>query len=203
MKIIFFGTHPDDLEISCGGTISKLNKKHDVYTAISRECEGERLKEQKKSNKILKIGKLHSYISNFTYRHGKVEMEEIDEVAKLIKIINPDRIYIPCIYDSNQHHRQLANMTLSALRRTNIAVYMYDTSTVKGITINKMIPNIYEDISKEFKKKIKACLCHKSQLKRLGYDYIKKFLKDKDRHNGYLAGCEYAEVFKIIKEVRK
>lgn len=201
MKAIFFSPHDDDVNFVCGGTITKLTKRGDeVIIFVARECNGIRLKEEKKALRI--IGVNSSIIANLRF-DSLSEMAEIALLTDYIKRFKPDKVYIPYIYDSNQHHRRLAKYCLSALRRTDIDVYMYDTPTVKGVTIEKFVPNVYEDISKEFKTKIEACMCHESQLKRLGYDYVKRYLKDKDAHNGYLAGVKYAEVFKIIKEVRR
>jgi len=198
MKILCIGTHPDDLCFGMGGTIVKLIKDNDVSLCISRECIGKRLIEQKKAFKI--FGKDKFYINNFTFE-DKDEMKEIEDLTKLIEIVKPDRVYIPSP-DSNQHHRRLNEMCFSALRRTNIAIYMYSPTTVKGIETHHFSPNIFEDITKQFKTKIKAIKCHKSQLKKFGKEYL-DFVRYKDSYNGYLSGVKYAEGFQIVKEVRK
>ncbi len=197
MKILCFGAHPDDLEIGMGGTISKLIKNDDkLFGFIMRECTGIRLEEQKKAFKILKL-KFRDF--KFSFEDGT--MLEIGVITNLIKIHKPDRVYIPWVSDSNQHHRELARYVLSALRRTNVSCYMYGPTTVRGMTIKEFKPQVYEDISKEFKTKIKAISCHKSQIKKVGKEYL-EYVKHKDAQNGYEIGVKYAEVFQIIKEIK-
>jgi len=199
VKILCIGTHPDDLCIGMGGTISKFKKRgYDIIPFISRECNGMRYLEEKNALECLKIK--HFLIKNFTFEDVN-QMEEIGYLDKLIKETKPNRVYIPS-KDSNQHHRRLNEMCISALRRTNIDIYSYCPTTVKGIEIYPFVPNLYEDISKEFKCKIKAIRCHKTQLKKFGNGYI-DFIKDKDAHNGFQIGVNYAETFQMIREVKK
>lgn len=198
MKIICFGAHPDDVEMGMGGTICKfIKKEHDVYMFIARECNGERYQEQLKSNIVLGMKNIHT--DGFGFDD---EMVEIKLLTEYINRINPNAVYIPWIYDSNQHHRKLAKYVLSALRRTNVDCYMYNPITIRGVTLQKFIPLVYEDISKEFDRKIESIKCHISQIKRYGNEYL-EYVKNKDAHYGYEIGVKYAEVFQLIKEVRK
>jgi LmbE family N-acetylglucosaminyl deacetylase len=202
MKILCFGAHPDDLEIGMGGTISKLIKQgHEVHMFISRECEEIRLEEQMESKEILKPFRLYTNNETpFTFYDEK-RMEEVGVVTRLIREIKPDRVYMPCIYDSNQHHEALGKIILTSLRLSDISCYMYSMTTVKGYTIEKFIPQVYEDITNEFITKIEAIGCHRSQIKKWP-DYF-KYIKDKDAHNGFEVGVKYAETFYVVREVRK
>jgi LmbE family N-acetylglucosaminyl deacetylase len=199
MKIICFGAHPDDLEIGMGGTISKLVKDgNEVHLVVARECEGERIEEQRKAGKILSPYKMYTGCFSFL---DKDRMNNVEAVTNLIRKIKPDKVYMPCIYDSNQHHEILGKIVLTSLRLTNISCYMYNMTTVRGYTIEKFNPQVFEDITKEFNTKIKAINCHKSQLKKWP-DYL-KYITDKDAHYGFEVGVKYAETFQVVREFKK
>lgn len=198
-KIIVFGSHPDDAEFGMGGTIAKFVKKgYDVCVFIARECTRIRKKEQINSGNILGCTFIKA---NFSFT-SETEMSEIGTITNFIKESEADKVYFPWEYDSNQHHRKLSKMVMSALRRTDINCYMYDSTTIKGVTSETFKSHIYEDITKYFSIKIKAIKCHKLQLTRLCGDKI-DFIKYKDAYNGHLAGVEFAEVFQIVKEIKR
>jgi len=200
MKVLCFGSHPDDLEIGMGGTISKFIKKgFDLQVVVARECIGNRFEEQRKANEVLGVTKFTSMNLKLTQ---ETEMEEIGLITQLIEACQPDRVYVHCNNDSNQHHRRLSKYVMSALRRTNISMYLYSPTTIRSVTVNKFAPTVYEDISEEFDTKLKAIKCHKSQMDKYGDDYY-EYVQHKDAHNGYEIDVRYAELFQIVKEVRK
>ena len=70
---------------------------------------------------------------------------------------------------------------------------------------NQMDINYYVNITKEFSSKIKASLCHNSQIIKYqshGFD-VEENLTTLAKFRGIQASCKYAEAFKIIKQLSK
>ena len=65
--------------------------------------------------------------------------------------------------------------------------------------------NYYVNITKEFSSKIKASLCHNSQIIKYqshGFD-VEENLTTLAKFRGIQANCKYAEGFHLIKGVQK
>ena len=64
MKILAIGSHPDDIEVGCGGTLTKYSKKgHEIYLLVMTEGEqggesSQRRSEQEKAAKLVNAKEL-------------------------------------------------------------------------------------------------------------------------------------------------
>ena len=84
-------------------------------------------------------------------------------------------------------------------------VFCYEQIPVPRMSENQMDINYYVNISRAFNLKIKASLCHKSQItkyKSHGFN-VEENLEILAKFRGIQASCKYAEAFKIIKQVSR
>src|SRR5262245_51111289 len=101
MDVLAFGTHPDDLEITCGGTLILLRKRGYRIGAVdltrgelgTRGSAETRALETAAANRILK---LHLRV-NLGISDGRIEMnrENLIAVIRLIRRHRPRLVFAP------------------------------------------------------------------------------------------------------------
>src|SRR5438128_2015400 len=117
-KVLLLGPHPDDLEFSSAGTISKfIEQGVEVHYAVFSMCEKsvpEGLpkdiikKELIQSADFLGIKKENLYLYNYEVRiFPQFRQEILEDMVKLNKKIQPDLVLLPCRSDVHQDHETI------------------------------------------------------------------------------------------------
>jgi len=128
LSILCLGSHSDDIEIGCGGTVLRLREQYPscvfdwvVFSAIGiREAEAERGAElfagtNRRESAVLK-----------TFRDGFMPFVggEVKEVFEELKdTISPDLIFTHNRKDAHQDHRLIAELTWNTFRDHFILEY--------------------------------------------------------------------------------
>ncbi len=128
MKILFLGSHSDDIEIGCGGTILRWAQEYpelDV-TWVVFSALGERMTEARKSaeafleNVSSKNIILHEFKDGYFPYHGA----QIKDKFEHLKVITrPDVIFTHYRNDLHQDHRLLSELTWNTWRDNFILEY--------------------------------------------------------------------------------
>jgi LmbE family N-acetylglucosaminyl deacetylase len=169
-RILAIGSHFDDIEIGCAGTIYKhIQKGDEVYFAITHTDEYrtgpvlDRLKEQDKALETLRLSKLPRCL--FLFAESDTDAEMIEAMDQ----IKPDIIFSPFEHDTHQHHRRSSIIAQAVGRKRNMTVLFYDS----GSTFN-FYPNVFSMIDFEIKSKILNC--YKSQIEHgaINLDIVQK-----------------------------
>ena len=208
------GAHPDDIEFGCGGALVKHISNGDsvVYVCMTNTESVDgitgnvlRTLEQNKQEAEAasrKLGCQFTEFLPFKDLHVPFNFTAVSKLDGLIKKYNIDTIYTHWAGDANQDHIATFKTTMAAARYVP-NVYCYEQIPVPRMSENQMDVNYYIDISEGFDTKIKASLCHQSQIvkyKEHGFD-VKENLEILAKFRGIQAKCKYAEAFKIIKQV--
>lgn len=162
MKILAIGSHPDDIEFGCGGTLIKYAKKgHEVSLLVMTEGSaggdpGVRRAEQERAAAILGARKvLWADYRDTEIPPGRPLIQRLEEVVRLV---GPDFIFVHFQDDTHQDHRHLASATFSATRYTrNVLCY-------EGPTTQNFVPNVFVDIDAVLEDKVAALQAHASQV---------------------------------------
>ena len=213
-KVLAIGAHPDDIEFGCGGTLIKHKNNGDIIHYLCMTS-GEsvdgftgkilRTKEQHKkeiNNAVKILGCNYIQRAHFKDLHVPFSFESVNVIEKVINTYNIDTIYTHWAGDANQDHIATFKSTMAAARYVP-NVFCYEQIPVPRMSENQMDINYYINITQEFDKKIKASLCHNSQIlkyKNHGFN-VEENLNILAKFRGIQAGCKYAEAFKIIKQV--
>ena len=214
-RILAIGAHPDDIEFGCGGTLIK--HKHDgdfvVYLCMTNteSVDGVtneilRTKEENANEVFAAASILMCDIVEFLpFTDLKVpfSFESVSKVESIIKKYDIDTIYTHWAGDANQDHIATFKTTMAASRYVP-NVYCYEQIPVPRMSENQMDINYYVNINDSFDDKIKASMCHKSQIvKYIAHGFnVNDNLKILAQFRGIQANCQYAEAFKIIKQVK-
>ncbi|MCX7729270.1 MAG: bacillithiol biosynthesis deacetylase BshB1 [Bacteroidia bacterium] len=180
LDILAFGAHPDDVEISCAGTILKhveMGYKIGIIDLTAGELGTRgnkqiRLKESEKAKEMMGV----CIRENLSMRDGFFKNDEEHQLAVIQKIrqYRPDVIFANAPTDRHCDHGRAAQLVkdaafLSGLVKIDtyhngekqnawrpIAVYHY-------IQDYYLKPDFVIDISKYFQKKIEVLKCYSSQ----------------------------------------
>lgn len=218
MKILAMICHPDDMELTCGGTLLKYKKAgHDVtvcnlangnmghYSILPDELRTIRRKEAENACNIGGFQSVTADIGDLTL--DSTNMEQIKKVITIIRAQKPDLIIAHHPDDYCSDHREASKLVFKASFDATVPHFMpecgeavslaplYYADTDWGINF---IPTEYVDISDEMDTKEKMLACHESQLVWLkehdGYDVIKEQRK-MAAFRGAQCGVMYAEGF--------
>jgi LmbE family N-acetylglucosaminyl deacetylase len=146
LKILCLGSHPDDIEIGCGGSILKLTSNYNTnikWVVFSSNDKREQeainsaekfLSKSKKKNIII-----HKFKENyFPYN------SEIKDYFYTLQDFNPDLIFTHYKYDAHQDHKSINQLTWNTFRNNMILEYeipKYDRETSN--------PNFYINLDEE------------------------------------------------------
>jgi len=194
--ILAVGSHPDDIEVGCGGTLKAFaDLGYKVYGVILTDGERggdrkERLKEASTSAKILGL-------ESIFFEHledGKVSfnVDTVSTIEKYVKTLQPQKVITHSKEDRHQDHWGCSCATQAAARRSVKEILMYE---VYGSTTASFNPHYIVDISETIKSKLSSLKVHRSQIGKgvLNLDGLKEHAGSIGKQHGY----KYAEAFEI------
>ena len=199
MKYLFIGAHPDDIEYSCGGTVTRLvSEGHEVNLMImtgggasTSGSVNERICEQHLAYDA--SGCKGLFILDYEDGAIRADAQTIREVSRNIGALNPDIVVTHYPYDSHQDHREVAAIVRSATRRKYSLLY-FDSYSSEGFK-----PNLYVDVSAHIDRKARMLRAFASQIEKYekrGVNFIEKSLLI-NKLNGYECNAGYAEAFAV------
>ena len=127
LNVLCLGSHSDDIEIGCGGTILQLARRYPnclfhwvVFSALGvRAAEAQQGARLFAGTKSLRGPLLKSFRDGFFPFVGA----EVKEVFEELKATTPDIIFTHCRNDAHQDHRQVAELTWNTFRDHLILEY--------------------------------------------------------------------------------
>ncbi len=194
MKILALGAHPDDIEISCGGFISRMiRERHEVICIALSDCGMNEIHpEMRESMNIL--GVTSSWVCAFKRRVFPMDRQGILRYFIYIKdTYGPfDIILTHDESDKHQDHSTVAQETIRAFGTSTILTYK---SPFNSLCLDE---NYFVKIDEEdLDRKIEALKCYKSQTGRV---YMgDEVIRSQAVFRGLQAGCKFAEAFKLIR----
>ncbi len=222
MNILAFGSHPDDVEFLCGGTLIKYWKQgHKIFIALttsgnigSNVISGrEKIAAVREAEQLEAAKFFGAEVRFLRYNdEGLVDSEALRrDVINAIRWANPDVIFTNPPEDRSTDHNvtgTVVGRVMLSLPGKNIpadeppmtkvpSLFYWDTSA--GLHFE---PEVYVDITAEFEEKKKALNCHESQKSWMSV-YESQEFTDTARimaeFRGMQAGCKYAEGFRAFR----
>ena len=214
-KVLVVAPHPDDETLGVGGSIKKFSKKKiDVsiivvgghlppvykpkhYEKTEYEC--------RKACKVLGAKKLF-FLKKIATKFNEESIAEFNKsLHNVINKINPEVIFIP-FPDRHIDHRVVFNSCMVCTRpKKNNKLKMiltYETLSETHWNANyiepNFVPDVFIDISQEYKSKEKALKNYSSQIKNnqtRNIDAIKGLASFRGSQNNK----KYCEAFKLIR----
>ncbi|MFO7768236.1 MAG: PIG-L deacetylase family protein [bacterium] len=162
VDILAIGSHPDDIEYGCGGTLIKYaDEGHRVFLYVATRGsyggEGEtRWSEMERSAELM--GAEDLFFGGYTDTRVPLSRELVVELEEIILQLDPKFIFTHWKDDTHQDHRHLTACTLSATR------YIPNFLFYEGPTSQNFNPTVYVDITTVLERKITLLEAHASQI---------------------------------------
>mgnify|MGYP000111889179 CR=1 FL=1 len=222
-RLIVVAAHPDDLEVVCGGTIALLVERGVEIISVNctlgdigtqeRELGREalattRLAETKDAAKILGIKETY----NLGHHDGELlpDLELRAQLARLYRQTQADTLFTFDPYWSGQvhpDHRAAGQAAIDAYMPSKMPLYHPEQLVEAGMDLGRLEriylfstdrdPDIFVDMTTVQRRKIDACLAHKSQFTKgeEGLDWLYAM----DAEAGARIGAAAGEVFKSLR----
>lgn len=201
--VLVLAPHTDDGELGCGGTIARfLEEGKEVYyvafstckDSIPAGCPEDLLeKELKAAMNSYGIDNEHLFILDYPVRKFNYYRQEIlDDMIKIGNKVSPKYVFAPSRNDVHQDHHVIAEEAIRAFKKTTLLAYEVPWNNLQFN--NQTFIRLEK---RHLEKKLDAIACYESQ-KRRGYTAV-DFTMGQARTHGVQIGCEYAEVFELVR----
>ena len=209
MKILAVGAHLDDIEISCGGTISKaLKQGHQVKAIVMSKSSYKHLNGQEGrsadtavsegTNALNYLGVTDITIFDFPSNGVFFNEDSVIAIEKIIEEYDPDIIFTHHPFDTHQSHEGTAKATIAAARRKNTILF-YEPSWPSGRSYVPFKPQIYVDITDTIEDKLQSIRLHKTEYIKFGEESYIDTVRSRARVRGVDIMKTYAEVFEVLR----
>ncbi len=227
MKSLIIAAHPDDEVLGCGGSMAKWsNNGHEVHVLIMAEGATSRDSNRNRENRKDDLSELEKSakeaskvlgikpIELMDYPDNRMDSVDLLDVVKIIESyiekIKPDVVVTHHSGDLNIDHQIVNKAVMTACRPQpentvkRILSFEVPSSTEwQSTTINNsFIPNWFEDISDTLNLKLKALEAYQSEMREWPHARSIKAVEHLAKWRGATVGCEAAEAFMLIREVK-
>ncbi len=162
--ILVIAPHVDDETIGMGGTLLKYRDKDTEKTLVyiadgsgsvtdltEEELVQKRKKEARKVQEIYKVDNLYFMEQADGQVNSKDEIA-FEKLYEIIKKVNPDRIFMPYLFDGHIDHIESTRLTLNTIEKWNKDfddIWMYEVNTLNDLRlinrVNTLDKSIYEE----------------------------------------------------------
>jgi len=216
-KILVISCHLDDETLGCGGTIIKHISNGDQVYWINATLPSNEDKHKLRLNQYNQIRNKYKFIETFLLGFDSISFDQvpnekiINSLSIIIKKIEPNIIYLPNRSDVHSDHRKLFNNVYSCTKNFRYPfikrVLMYETLSetefAPSLPENVFMPNVFFDITEQFKEKIEIMKIYDSEIME---DYLPRSLntiKTLARYRGSRISVKYAEAFMLLLEINQ
>jgi len=219
MTILVIATHPDDEVLGCGGVIARYGDQgHQVHVLVvtrgipelfSPKQIEETRQELRRAHKVLEVSGV-TFLDFPAPRLDVVPGNELaDAIARVIRQLRPQIVYIPHWGDIHGDHRATYRASLVATRPVNgssvrrVLCYECLSETEWGSpgTHEAFVPTVFVDISKSLNRKLEAMACYRSQLKQAPHPRSLRSIEALARLRGGTVGLQAAEAFILVRDI--
>ena len=220
-KILVVAVHPDDETLGCGGTLLKHKDEGDeihwlIATEIKRSDGFDNQEVLKRNGEIDKVEIFYNFDSVNRLNISTTKVDEIstsqliDQISLVINKVKPNILYLPFKSDVHSDHRHIFNAVYSCTKSFRYffikKIYMMETLSETEFALStkedSFIPNVFVDISRYINKKIEAMRIYKGEMGIHPFPRSEKNIKALSSFRGATSGCECAESFMLLKEIK-
>lgn len=219
--ILCVAPHPDDETLGCGGTLIKHGQENcELHWLIVTEMLGQKDLDKDRAkvreDEISNVSNLFGFASVHrlgfpSTRLDSVPMVEIvDAITKVVQEVRPEIVYLPYRNDAHSDHSVVFDSTVAATKSfrhpyvKSLCVYETVSETEFGLRIDDpgFRPNLFVDISSFLDAKLEAMKLYGDEIEAFPFPRSEEAIKSLSKIRGVQSGCESAEGFMIIKEIR-
>ena len=216
VDVIFFGAHPDDVELSAGGTAAKF-VRDGLRVGIVDLTRGEmgtrgtpQTRKREAANAAKALGATFRTHLDFGDGNLQTGREQELEIIALLRMHRPRIVFAPYPDDRHPDHTRTGRIVTEAsfyagLKALETGSPAHRPQTVIYYLQNYMLPPTFvADVTRAWKTKMKAIYAFKSQFHDPKSKEPRTFISDpaflemiegRGRHFGVMIGAGYGEAF--------
>lgn len=192
MKVLSLSPHTDDIELACGGYLTKLHEQgHEIYVvAFCKYYDGLDLTEEWS----VSVSHVADYVDclDFELRLFGDDRQEILETLISKRSYEPDLVLIPSSSDVHQDHKVIHEEAVRAFGKDHSVLAYEFPWNCRGFR-----PNYFAELKqKHLTGKWRMLDCYDSQKHRTYFD--RKLIDGWARMRGQQIKKEFAEAFEVI-----
>lgn len=214
--IVAFAAHPDDAELSCGGTLAlavEMGWKAAVVDFTRGELSTRGTPEERaaETHEAARALGLSSRV-NLGLPDGHLEdnHESRKAVVAVLRMMRPRVVLAPPLDDHHADHTAAATIVSRSFHLSGVEKYSPGIppwrphALLHWLGSRAAIPQLVVDITRVFEKRMAAVRCYRSQIHKRGSeerptrvshpDYL-EWIQGNLRHYGFLIGRQYGEAF--------
>jgi LmbE family N-acetylglucosaminyl deacetylase len=225
-RVLAIYGHPDDPEISCGGTLARwADAGAEVHILITTrgdkgsddpDVDTDALARTRVAETAAAARVLGATAHHLDHSDGELADDRALrlELVRAVRTIRPDVVCCPDPtavffgdgYFNHRDHRITGWAALDAVAPAAGNPHYFPELRAEGLAVHSvrlvylsgtLEPNAWIDITATLERKIEALFCHASQLVETG-DWFREFLRDAAEVAGRSSGVTYAEAFRRI-----
>lgn len=220
-KVLVVAVHPDDETLGCGGTLLKHKANGDtvhwlIVTSIKRQYNFAATTVKARRREIEVVSSMYSFDGVHALDYPTTQLDNIPyskligSISEVFKQVEPTTVYLPFKGDIHTDHYVVFRVAYSCTKcfrypSVNKIVMMETLSGTEFAPSTKeesFIPNMFVDITDFIDRKIEIMKVYKSELSEHPFPRSERNIRALATFRGATAGCEYAESFMILKEIR-
>jgi LmbE family N-acetylglucosaminyl deacetylase len=202
LKVLVAGAHPDDPELSAGGTIARYTDLgHEVVCLYLTRGEMGVLKEKKtpqetaalrsaEAEKACALLKARSLFAGQRDADTEVSSVRYDAFRNILDAEKPDVVFTHWPIDPHRDHRTASLLVYDAWLKGGRSFQLYYFEVKAGLQTQLFRPTLYVDITATQERKQKACYLHSH-----GEQVYTSHTDLMNRFRGLECGCAFAEAF--------
>ena len=221
LDVLIFAAHPDDAELSMGGTTVKFTRAGRKVGVIDltlgeMSTRGNLESREAETNNATKIMKL-ALRENLKIPDGNIDISDINlkKVVALIRTYRPQIIFAPYFNDRHPDHIDASILVKRAMFKSGLPKFVtkINGKTQQAYRPEKLYyymqtytfePTFIVDISESFKDKMKAIMAYQSQLYNsnstepatfISSKNFIEFIEGRSKFYGFSIGKGYGEPF--------
>ena len=216
-KVLIIAVHPDDETLGCGGTLLKHKLNGDeIHWLICTTIDKANSYYETREKEIKKVSTMYDFDSVHNIRLKTMQVDEysmselVGKISKVINEVKPTTIYLPFKGDVHSDHRKIFEASYSCTKSFRYPfikkIYMIETLSetefAPSTKEDSFIPNVFVDISAFMDKKLEIMKVFESEISEHPFPRSERNLKALATLRGATCGCEYAESFVLLKEIK-
>jgi len=216
-KVLIVAVHPDDETLGCGGALLKHKANGDeIHWLICTTIDKNHSYYETREKEIEEVSKFYNFDSVHNLRLKTMQVDEysmselVGKISKVINEVKPNIIYLPFKGDVHSDHRKIFEASYSCTKSFRYPfikkIYMIETLSetefAPSMKEDSFVPNVFVDISEFFEKKIEIMKVFKSEIAEHPFPRSEKNLRSLATLRGATCGCEYAESFVLLREIK-
>lgn len=222
-SVLAFYAHPDDADVSCGGTLatwSKLGSEVSLVVCAQGEkgsrdksmspVQLEKMRKKELEEAIKYTGVVNLY--SLAIPDGEIENSYVlrEKIVGLIRLLKPEAVLCPdptavffgSGYFNHRDHRELGWSVLDAVSPASSSPHYFpsqgDPHQVSTVLLSGSLePDVVVDISAAIDRKLQAVLCHESQIEDRA-SLMRDVILGRAQETGRALDVNFAEAFRLL-----